>query len=213
MPESLRELLGGRLARLPAETVDVLLLAAALARPTVELVAAAHGDRERVARGARRGRAGRRGRARRLAHPLRASLLASICYEQAPLWKRRAVHRALAGAVADVEERARHLALAAEGPDAVVASELDAAAEQAAARGATAAAAELCELAAELTPDDPALARRRRLRAADFHRLAGDGERAAAMLEQLLAEVPPGVERADVLFELALDTAEPTLRR
>ena len=110
---------------------------------------------------------------------------------------------ALAERSTDVEERARHLALAADGPDAVVASDLDAAAEQAAARGATAAAAELSELAAELTPDDPALARQRRLRAANFHRLAGDGERAVAMLEQLLAEVPPGVERADVLFELA----------
>ena len=48
----------------------------------------------------------------RFAHPL----LASICYERAPLWKRRAVHRALAEAVSDVEERARHLALAADGP-------------------------------------------------------------------------------------------------
>ena len=100
------------------------------------------------------------------------------------------MHRALADAVADVEERARHLALAADGPDAVVASALEAAAEQAAARGATAAAAELYELAAELTPDDPALARQRRLQAANFHRLAGEGERAAAMLDQLLTEVP-----------------------
>ena len=76
----------------------------------------------------------------RFVHPL----LASICYEQAPLAKRRAVHRALAGSVSEVEERARHLALAADGPDAVVASGLEAAAELAAARGATAAAAELC---------------------------------------------------------------------
>ena len=50
----------------------------------------------------------------RFAHPL----LASICYEQAPVWKRRAVHRALAEVVTDSEERARHLALAADGPDA-----------------------------------------------------------------------------------------------
>ena len=66
------------------------------------------------------------------------------------------MHRALASAVTDVEERARHLALAAEGPDAAIASELDAAAEHAVARGAPTAAAELCELAAELTPADPA---------------------------------------------------------
>ena len=51
VPDSLRELLGGRLARLPGETLDVLLLVAALARPNVELVTAAHGDRDRVLRG------------------------------------------------------------------------------------------------------------------------------------------------------------------
>jgi tetratricopeptide (TPR) repeat protein len=200
VPESLHELLGGRLARLPAETVDVLLQVAALARPTV---AAAHGERERVR--AALEAAVREGVVEvddtrvRFAHPL----LASICYEQAPLWKRRAVHRVLAGAVGDVEERARHLALAADGPDAVAASELDAAAEHADNRGAPAAAAELYELAAELTPGDPALARQRRLQAASLHRLAGDSELAAAMLEQLLTETPSGIERADVLFALA----------
>ena len=137
----------------------MLLEVAALAQPTVELVAAADGDRERVLRGLeaalREGVVELDDSRVRFAHPL----LASICYEQAPVWKRRAVHRALAGAVSDLEERARHLALATEGPDEAVASELDAAAERAAARGATAAAAELFELAADLTPDDPAAAR------------------------------------------------------
>ena len=94
------------------------------------MVAAAHGDRERVLEAleaaVREGVVELDDSQIRFAHPL----LASICYEQAPVWKRRAVHRALAGAVTDVEERARHLALAAEGPDAAVAAELDAAAEQ-----------------------------------------------------------------------------------
>ena len=117
---------------------------------------------------------------------------------------RRSVHETLAGAVMDLEERARHLALAAEGPDAAVASELDAAAERAAARGAVVAAAELFELGAELTPADPILARQRRLRAAHFHRLAGNVERAVAILEELLTEAFSGVDRADVLFELVL---------
>jgi DNA-binding CsgD family transcriptional regulator len=114
------------------------------------------------------------------------------------------VHRALASAVSDIEERARHLALAADGPDGVAASYLEAAAEHAAGRGATSAAAELAYLAAQLTPDDPALVRRRRLRSASLHRLAGEGERTAAILEGLLGQAPPGTERADVLFELAL---------
>ncbi len=203
VPDSLRELLGGRLARLPGETLDVLLQVAALARPTVEVVAAAHGNRERVL-GALEVAAGEGvievdDSRVRFVHPL----LASICYEEAPVWKRRAVHRSLAEAVGDVEERARHLALAADGPDAIAASALDTAAEQAAARGAAATAAELFELAAELTPADPAAARRRRLQSANFHRIAGAGDRAAAMLDQLLTEVPSGVERADVLVALA----------
>jgi DNA-binding CsgD family transcriptional regulator len=204
VPDSLRELLGGRLGRLPGETLDILLLVASLARPTVEAVAAAHGDRDRVLRGletaAQEGVVAVEGSQVRFAHPL----LLSICYEEAPIWKRRAVHRALAGAVGDVEERARHLALAADGPDAIAASSLEAAAEQAAARGATAVGAELAELAAELTPDDPILERQRRFRAANLFRLAGDVERAVTMLEQLLGEVPHGLERADVLFMLAV---------
>ena len=205
VPESLRDLLGGRLARFPAETLDVLLHAAALARPTVELVVLSFGDRERVLAALeaalREGVIEFDDARLRFAHPL----LASVCYEQAPAWRRRSVHRALVGAVADVEEQARHLALATDGPDAVAASRLDSAAEQAAARGATAAAAELAELAAELTPDDPALARGRRLRAATFHRFAGSPDGAIALLNELLREAGPGGERADILLELALN--------
>jgi predicted ATPase len=141
VPDSLHELLGGRLAQLPGETADVLLQIATLARPTVELVAAVHGDRERVLRALeaahREGVVELDDSRLRFSHPM----LASICYEEAPVWKRRAVHRALATVVSDAEERARHLALATEGPDSFVASALDEATEQAAARGATAAAA------------------------------------------------------------------------
>ena len=129
VPESLRELLDVRLARLPTDTGDVLLQVAALARPTVELVAAAHGNRERVLAAldvaVEEGVVELDDSRLRFSHPLHGS----VCYERAPLWKRRAVHRALAVVVTDVEERARHLALAAEGPDAEVASELQAAAE------------------------------------------------------------------------------------
>jgi DNA-binding CsgD family transcriptional regulator len=204
VPESLRELLGGRLAKLPAETADVLLEVSALARPTVDLVAAAHGDLDRVRESLSVAAAEEivelDDSRVRFVNPL----LGSICYERAPIWKRHAVHRALAVVVGDLEERARHLALAAEGPDAMVAAELDSAADQAAARGAPAAAAELSELATQLAPgDDPALSRRRQRRAADLYRLAGDLARAEAMLERLLEEVPAGPERADVLLELA----------
>ena len=204
VPGSLGMLLGERLARLPNETNDVLLYAAALARPSIDVVAAAHGNEEAAFDATevavREGVVSLDGARIRFAHPL----LASISYEQAPLWKRRPVHRALAEVVTDVEERARHLALAADGPDIAVASDLVSAAEQAAARGAPAAAAELFEFAAELTPaTDVEAARRHRLRAAQLHAVAGNPERAGVLFEQLLAEVPSGTERADVLFGLA----------
>ena len=171
-------------------------------RPS-SVVAAAHGDRERVLEAleaaAREGVVELDDSRVRFAHPL----LASICYEQAPVWKRRAVHRALAEAVADIEERARHLALAVDGPDAAVASALDAAAEQAAARGATAARPSSSSLPPSSRSTDPALARQRRLRAANFHRLAGEASGPARCSSGSSTEVPSGVERADVLFALA----------
>jgi DNA-binding CsgD family transcriptional regulator len=204
VPETLGVLLGERLARLPGEIGDVVFTVAVAGRPTIDLIGAVVGSvdavgdaldvavRERVLV--------LEGERVRFAHPL----LASICYQQAPAQKRRATHRLLADAVADVEERARHLALAAEGPDAIAVTELDAAADHAAARGATAAGADLSELAASLTASNDAPAsRRRRLRAANLHRLAGNLERAVTLLEELLAELPCGIERADVLLELA----------
>jgi DNA-binding CsgD family transcriptional regulator len=204
LPGSLSTLLGRRLEALPQRTRDVLLVAAASGRPTAEVVAAAHGNRaealEALELAAHEHVIVLDGSRIRFAHPL----LSSVCYEEAPLWRRQAVHRALAGAVIDIEERARHLALAAETSDSEVASALDSAAEQAAARGATAAAGELAELAAELTPAELAdQARGRRFAAGWFHRLAGDFERACTIFEHLLAEIPSGVERSDVLYALA----------
>ena len=211
VPGSLSTLLGARVDGLPAHVRQVLLVVALAGRPTAELVARAHGDQgEALAAlelASGDGVVVLEGSRVRFGHPL----FASVCHEQAPIWRRQAVHRALAEVVADPEERARHLALAAAGPDASVASELDAAAERAAARGATEAAAGLAELAADLTPPrSEDQRRRRRFSAAWFHRLAGDFERACAILEELLVEVPDGPERSDVLYALAT-TGRPDL--
>jgi DNA-binding CsgD family transcriptional regulator len=204
IPGSLREVVGGRLARLPSASREVLLLAAALSRPTARVLVAAHGESAEVLgaleHAARAGVVELDSERVRFAHPL----LASVCYEDATPWRRREAHARLATVVADEEERARHLALAAEGPDAAVAAALDEAAPYALGRGAPAAAAELSEIAAQLTPPgDPPARRRRRLAAAEAHRLAGDRDRARAILDELLAEAPPGPQRADVLFALA----------
>src|SRR4029453_14859907 len=115
-PASWRGRRGARPERLPTYAGDVLLQVAALARPTLDLVTAAHGERERVLKAleaaAHEGVVELDDSRIRFSHPL----LASLCYEQAPVWKRRAVHQALARAVSDVEERARHPGLPAEGP-------------------------------------------------------------------------------------------------
>src|SRR6266540_2759659 len=175
VPASLGALLEQRLERLPEKTRAVLLAVAA-GEGVIEL------DGSRI----------------RFAHPL----LASACYEHLPLWRRRETHRALAAVVKGDEERVRHLALAATGEDAALAADLDAVAIAAEARGASA-AAELLELAAELTPSDQAGEwRRRRLQAAWEYLHAGDFEHSATIMEQLLAEAQTGGERSDVLFQL-----------
>jgi DNA-binding CsgD family transcriptional regulator len=203
VPTSLRRLLEVRLSRLSPTTRAVLLLAACAGRPTIDVLAAAHGNRADTIAALDEAEVENvvelTGDRVHFSH----TLFASVLHELAPSRRRHEAHRALAWAVNDIEERAGHLARAAEGPDSVVAAELDAAAELAAARGAPAAGAEMCELAAQLTPADAVLARRRRFRAATFHGLAGDGQRAIALLEQILPEVPSGPERSDILFELA----------
>jgi DNA-binding CsgD family transcriptional regulator len=203
VPGTLREVVGGRLERLPEAVHEVLLLASASGRPTVEVLAAARGERPHVLAGLEQAvRAGvieLDDQMVRFVHPL----LSSVCYAEAPPWKRREAHARLAS-VSGGEERARHLALAAEGADAAVAAVLDEVAPDALGRGAPAAAADLYEIAAQLTPrDDPVARRRRRLAAAEAHRLGGDRDRAAAILDELLAEAPRGSQRADVLFALA----------
>ena len=152
VPPSLRELVRARLALLPRSSAETLLVAAALSRPTVSLVEEAVGSGARadrdLGRAAEAGVIELQGDRIRFAHPL----LASIPFSAAPAESRRSIHRRLAAVVADPEERARHLALAAEGPDVDVAAALADAAARAKARGAIAAGAELAEQALRLTP-------------------------------------------------------------
>src|SRR5262249_53165044 len=136
----------------------------------------------------------------RFAHPLSASAI----YSGAPPGRRREVHRRLGELAPTVEERARHLALSAEGPDEYVAAALDQAALTAAARGASDVAAELAELAAKLTPLDRLPARwRRRADAGAYLFRAGDTARARRHLEALVQEMPAGRDRAEALLVLA----------
>ena len=202
IPQSLDELLRARLARLPACARRVLLTAAALTKPSLSLLERADGRHVRAAleQAVRARIVDRDGDRVDFTHPL----LASFCYGSAQLDDRRTVHRRLAELVSEPEERARHLALAAEGPAADVAEALDQGAWGAYARGAPDAAAELGEAAIRLTPpNEPEEAARRRVEAA-HHRLAsGDTDRARELLERALEELPAGDERARALLLLA----------
>ena len=201
VPRTVRDLVADRVRRLPAATQDVLLTAATAGRPTVEVVTSVHGlqARKRLEQAGRAGVVTIEGDRIRFAHPL----LAAACYQDAPTRKRRTSHERLAAVTSDPEERARHLALASDAPDESVAESVSSAAVYAADRGRTAAAGELLELAATLTPPTAATLRRERLlQAARFHRVAGERDRAGVLLDELLAGATAD-ERADILLELA----------
>jgi DNA-binding NarL/FixJ family response regulator len=204
VPEDLQALLGARLAALPSSAADGLLAVAAAARPTEELVVAAAARPDRASAGI--GRAEKAGIVQRaggrigFTHPL----LGSTVYAAATPRARRTVHRRLADLVVDPEERARHLALAAGGPDLPVARALEEAGRHARGRGAPDAAAELLELARKLTPPgDGAGLLRRSVEAAEYHFDAGDATRATALLEEAIATARPGRDRAGIVFRLA----------
>jgi DNA-binding NarL/FixJ family response regulator len=198
VPEPLRALVTERLVALPEATQETLLIAAALAEPTVELVRAAGGGS--LAEAISSGAVELEGDRIRFTH----SLLASVIYAEATPDRRRDLHRRLATVTLGAEERAWHLALGNNTPDVEIAAELDAAAAHAASRGAPEAAAELFEHAAKLTPpEQPDEIYRRRREAAAHHFAAGDIERARAIAEEMLDELESGPWRSDMLVLLA----------
>jgi len=203
IPRSLRELVERRLGRLPRHTQGVLLTIAALSQPTLMQVRAAADDPATVdadvERAARLGLLEIKGNSIRFSHPL----LASVHYQAAPPSQRRTIHRRLAETVVDIEERARHLALATTAPDRDVAAALDEAAARARARGAPEAAAALLEEAIRLMPPDDLATRWKRMGdAAMSHYLAGDTDRARALWEEIERSVPSGAARASALWHL-----------
>jgi DNA-binding CsgD family transcriptional regulator len=195
LPPTLRELVGARVSALPGETRSALLAAAAAPDPTLALVEqavaldAATALEPAFAAEIVQVAAGRV----RFTHPL----LAAAAYDLAGPAARRDVHARLAALVDDVEERARHLAFAAPGPDEGVAAALEEAAALARSRGAPGAAAELLEEARALTPAGrEADAWRRGVDAAWHHFAAGDAHRARALVEDVLVALPSGPQRA-----------------
>lgn len=205
VPGSVRELLQARFGRLSRRTRTVLLAAAALARPTPALLAGVdEGATAALAEAQAAGVIEVAGSQRiHFTHPL----FASILYEQAPLAERRRTHQRLSGLVEDLEERARHLALATTGVDDQVASELDDAARSARLRGAPQAAAELCDLAARLTSAPEARAARV-LASAEQHRQTGNLGLATDRAREALATATESELRARALAVLGTVTTD-----
>lgn len=213
IPRSLRDLVGERLATLSEGAQETLRVAAALTKPSLALLRKASDNGEAIASHVDEAVAAGivelvEGNVR-FAHPL----LGSIHYSAAPPGRRRALHRRLASVVDTREERARHLALAAEGGDARVAAELEQAAAEADRRGAVRAAADLLAQAVALTPEGDAEAlRRRRIAAAEARFRSGDTAGARTVLEDALAVADPGRHRAELLYHLGRMTEAEDIR-
>ncbi|MGH9040874.1 MAG: AAA family ATPase, partial [Acidimicrobiia bacterium] len=203
VPPSLRLVLQERLDGLSPHAADAILTAAALPRPTRDLVHRAgtgpDGDADGLGELMRAGLVESDGERVTLVHPL----LGALVYDEAPPDRRRRLHADLAGRASDPEERARHLALASRHPDEGVARALDEAAHRARARGAPEVAAGLADQALRCTPPNSPEARlRRSFEAADHHFAAGGLARAHHLLADIVAGAPRGVARARALHRL-----------
>jgi DNA-binding CsgD family transcriptional regulator len=200
LPVTLDALVQARLHGLPPAARRALAVAASMGQPTLAVVHAVAGG-DTLAEAERAQIVDVRDGVVHFAHPL----LASGAYAATDPAARRALHTAIADQVGEPEERARHLALAATGPDEAVAAALEDAALRAESRGAPAAAADLFERAARLTP--PARADEARRRTTDaalrvFH--SGDSRRAREMLDEVIRTTQRGPARARALTHLAL---------
>ncbi len=128
----------------------------------------------------------------RCSHPL----LGSVALGDLEPAERRALHGHLAEVVVDADARARHVALATLEREAAAAAEVEEAANRAGRRGAPALAAELASHSVRLTPLDDRPALVRRAVAEILHRVAaGETGRAIAMIDAIVAGLPPGPDR------------------
>jgi DNA-binding CsgD family transcriptional regulator len=202
VPESLQDLVHGRLLALPPQCRRFLLAAAAHAQPTVAVAEGASGvGRERGLRPALEANVVQLdGERIRFTHPL----LAAGAYEIADPARRREAHARLAELLDDPEARAWQLAASVESPDASVAQALEDASRHARGRGALRPAARMLERASELTPADRLDdSRRRAVEAAYLHLASGDSRRAEGQLRTLIAPLEAGAQRARAMVILA----------
>ena len=193
---SLEQAFGRRVRRLPPDTR--LLLAVAAAEPTASeallwRAAGELGIDPDAAASADLGGLAEIGSQVEFRHPL----VRSVVYHGTSLPQRRRIHQALAvaGDGAEPDRVAWHLAMAAAGPDEVVAARLEQAAGRARDRGGYAATVTFLSRAAELSADESQRAGRL-LAAAEAALIAGQPFRAGALLEEATPRLGGALARA-----------------
>jgi len=200
---SMQQLLTDTTKTLPDPTQAAVRLAALLTVPTVDDLVAAGAAPTALDAAEDAGLLTVTGAQITFAHPVYTSAVRAGI----PAATRRRLHRALADAVADPDERARQLAQCTTRADAAVAAELAAAAERHRARGAPAVAADLYDQAAALTP--PTLTEAggdrdaRRVAAVSCRFESGDYAAAGAAADDVAAQLT-GDARAEALLLRAM---------
>jgi DNA-binding CsgD family transcriptional regulator len=206
VPPTLSALLDDRLRSLPADALAVIAAAAEISAPTRPLLRAALDTQPAAIDAAIDAAVDAQivvdtHETIVFTHPLLAAAAAAT----APSARRREVHRRLADAVSDVEQRAVHLSLAHTEPDEAVAAAIDAGATHARARAAPELASELIAASLRLTPPAEREARRRRrIDAAYHHVAAGRPDDGVEFLLAALAEEPVGAGLADLEWRTAM---------
>lgn len=197
LPVTLMEAIAERIASLPASAIEALAAMAAMTRPDEAVLQKARPELvAQLNAGLTLKLIERESGRTRFAHPL----IASAVYAAVDVRIRRELHARLATVVADPEEQARHLALAATGPDSAVADSLEIAARSANSRGAPEVAATLAHHAWELTPAaDHEAVTRRRILTAEYRMRAGDLPAARELLDDVLRSSPDESRPYDAL--------------
>lgn len=203
LPRRLHEVIATRVNALSPRTLEVLLAVSMLSRGSALGLAGAFGSQQELEAALTEAEDAdvvvRDETGIRFAHPL----LASAIYASASQARRHEMRRRLAVIVSDPEERARHAAFAATGPDEATALGVERAAELALRRGAQDAAADLYEAAARMTPSERPNDASRRERGASSARLAvGDPTGARALADAALAHATETNEIAESLLLL-----------
>ena len=203
IPRSLLDLVRARVEGYPDDVRRLLAVVAAAERATTSLLAAVEpAATELLARAVDLDAVALDDNGLiRITHPL----LGSAAYGELTPSARRSLHGELAQVSENVEDRARHLALASTEPDSAAAQLLDEAVSGAIARGASEAAVELAQEALRLTrSDDDAQRFDRTLTAAWCLSGAGRPADGSALLEQLLADGLEGPRRTRALLTMAM---------